>query len=77
VSFGHYWLAKTFGGAKVPCQSPIEIASEDQERNEREPDLVVLAQPRLDHFSRHPRGDELLPAIEVSDTTSRFDRTVM
>jgi Uma2 family endonuclease len=76
VAFGHFWLAKTFGGANVRCQAPIEIASEDQERNEPEPGLFVVAEARPEYFERHPRGDELLLLIEVSDTTSRFDRPV-
>jgi Uma2 family endonuclease len=76
VALLNVWLAKTFGGVNVRCQAPIEIASEDQERNEPEPDFFVLAELRLEYSARHPRGDELLLLVEVSDTTSRFDRTV-
>ena len=68
--------AKTFGGATVRCQAPIEIASEDQERNEPEPDLVVVAERKLDYAARHPRRDELLLLIEVADTSVYFDRRV-
>ena len=70
------WLAKTFATAVVRCQLPIEVASEDRERSEPEPDCVVPAEPGRVYFERHPRGDELLLLVEVSDTTSRFDRTV-
>jgi Uma2 family endonuclease len=70
------WLFAIFGLLAVRCQSPIEVASEDRERNEPEPDFTVLADPTMDPFARHPRGDELLLLIEISDTTARFDRTV-
>jgi Uma2 family endonuclease len=70
------WLTKTFGISAVRCQLPIEVASEDQERNEPEPDYAVVADPAMNPFARHPRGDELLLLVEISDTTSRFDRTV-
>jgi len=76
VALVSVWLAKTFGGVNVRCQAPIEIASEDQERNEPEPDHLVLAELKVEYSKRHPRGDELLLLVEISDTTSRFDRTV-
>jgi Uma2 family endonuclease len=52
------------------------VALEDRERSEPEPDCAVPAEPGRVYFERHPRGDELLLLVEVSDTTSRFDRTV-
>jgi Uma2 family endonuclease len=67
---------RTFGLSSVLCQLPIEVSSGDQERNAPEPDLTVIADPGMDSIARHPRGDELLLSVEVSDTTSRFDRTV-
>jgi Uma2 family endonuclease len=70
------WLIGIFGLLALRCQLPIEVASEDQERNEPEPDFAVLADPAMDPFARHPRGDELSLLVEVSDTTARFDRTV-
>ena len=70
------WLFAIFGVLAVRCQLPIEVASEDRERNEPEPDLAVIADPTMDPFARHPRGDELLLLVEVSDTTARFDRKV-
>ena len=76
IALLNVWLAKIFGGVNVRCQAPIEIALEDQERNEPEPDLFVLAELRLEYSARHARGDELLLLVEVSDTTARFDRTV-
>jgi Uma2 family endonuclease len=70
------WLIAIFGLSAVRCQLPIEVASEDRERNEPEPDLAVIADPAMDPFARHPRGDELLLLVEIADTTARFDRTV-
>jgi Uma2 family endonuclease len=70
------WLAKIFGGASIRGQLPIEVAREDREHSEPEPDLVVLAEPKLDYATRHPRGDELLLLIEVADTSVHFDRRV-
>jgi Uma2 family endonuclease len=76
VAWVFLWLVKTFAGAVVRCQLPIEVASEDRERNEPEPDCAVPAEPGQAYVERHPRGDELLLLVEVSDTTSRFDRIV-
>jgi Uma2 family endonuclease len=70
------WLIRIFGLSAVRCQLPIEVASEDQKHNEPEPDLAVIADPAMDSFERHPRGDELLLLVEIADTTARFDRTV-
>ena len=41
-----------------------------------EPDLAVLAEFKTDYARRHPRGDELLLAVEVADTTVRYDATM-
>ncbi len=76
VAWVFLWVAKTFASAAVRCQLRIEVASADRERNEPEPDCAVLAEPGPVYFQRHPRGDELLLLVEISDTTSRFDRTV-
>jgi Uma2 family endonuclease len=76
VAFVHVWLAKAFGVALIRGQLPIEVAREDRDHSEPEPDLVVVAEPRLDYAARHPRGDELLLLIEVADTSVYFDRRV-
>ena len=69
------WLAEVFGAESVQVQSPIEAGSPDQERSLPEPDLAVLADANADYSQRHPRGDELLHAIEVADSTVRYDAT--
>jgi hypothetical protein len=67
----HSLLAEIFGGNRVQDQSPIEVDIADRERTLPEPDLAVLAEDNLVYGNRFPRGDELLLAVEVSDTTLR------
>jgi len=53
----------------------MEAAPGDRERSLPEPDVAVLREWKMEHQSRHPRGDEMLLVIEVSDTTVAFDRS--
>jgi Uma2 family endonuclease len=71
----HAWLTKIFGGERIQVQQPIEAAPAEQERSLPEPDFAVLAELKQDYGRRHPRGDELLLAIEVADTTAQYDAT--
>ena len=58
--------------AIVSPQNPVVI----QPRSEPQPDLLVL-RPRAVSYSReHPTPDDVLLAVEVADTTVRFDRLV-
>jgi Uma2 family endonuclease len=66
-------LAAVFGISRLRVQSPIELSLEDQERSLPEPDLVLLIERKPEYGKRHPRADEVLLVIEVSDTTARFD----
>jgi Uma2 family endonuclease len=72
----HAWLVKIFGVERVQVQQPIEAAAAERERGLPEPDFSVLAEFKGDYGKRHPRGDELLLAIEVADTTVRYDATL-
>lgn len=67
------WLTKLFGD-RVQSQLPIEAAAADREQSLPEPDVAVLAElkPEYDN-DRHPRGDELLLVVEVSDSSAAFD----
>jgi Uma2 family endonuclease len=56
-------------GFNFQLRSPLPTVS----RSLPEPDLAVLAESKPDFDKRHPRGDELLLVIEVSDTTAYFD----
>jgi len=68
------WLLRIVGGDRVQSQLPIEAAGVDRERSLPEPDVAVLAESKPEyHNERHPRGDELLLVVEVSDTTAAFD----
>jgi Uma2 family endonuclease len=58
--------------AVVSPQNPVVI----QPRSEPQPDLLLL-RPRPVSYSRaHPVPDDVLLAVEVADTTVRFDRLV-
>jgi len=68
-------LAKFFAVGMIRVQHPMEAAPGDRERSLPEPDVAVLRERKIEHESRHPRGDEMLLVIEVSDTTAAFDRS--
>jgi Uma2 family endonuclease len=58
--------------ANVRIQNPMRL----DDYNEPLPDILLLA-PRADFYiTHHPAGNEVLLAIEVSDTTLRYDRNV-
>lgn len=60
------------GRAIVRVQNPVEA----NPRSEPEPDLTLMA-PREDYYSTaHPRPEDILLVIEVSDSTLSFDRRV-
>jgi Uma2 family endonuclease len=69
------WLVTLYGAARVRVQLPIDVAPADRPRNEPEPDVVALAQKKSEFTRRHPRGDELLLAVEVADTSLLGDLT--
>ena len=71
----HTRLVKIFGVERVQVQLPTEAAPAERERNLPEPDLSVLSEEKDDYRRRHPRSDELLLAVEVADTTVRYDAT--
>ena len=54
-------------------QGPIEVLGPDNIWNEPEPDLAVFALTEGDEWPRHPRADELLLVVEVSDSSLRQD----
>jgi Uma2 family endonuclease len=69
-------LVKAFGPERILIQLPVELNSPDREWSLPEPDLAILSEVRADYRHRHPRGDELRLAIEISDTTVQYDATV-
>jgi Uma2 family endonuclease len=68
--------ADNFEANQLRLQVPIEVALQDQRRNEPELDIAVVAEDRPQYQSRHPRGDELLVVIEIADTSAAFDLSV-
>jgi len=69
------WLATFLRGGLIRVQLPIEAAGEDREWSEPEPDIAILVELIAEHDERHPRGDELLLAVEVADSSVSFDLT--
>lgn len=69
------WLASFISIGRIRVQLSMEAAREDRKWTIPEPDLAVLAEEKSDYEQRHPRGDEMLLVVEVSDTTVKFDLT--
>jgi Uma2 family endonuclease len=67
------WLTRIFTDGRIQVQLPIEVSAADHERTLPEPDFAILAEIKPEFTKRHPRGDELLLAIEVADTSAAFD----
>lgn len=65
------WLSSFLDGDLILGQLPLEVAGEDREKSLPEPDFAVLREHMLE--SRHPRGDETILVIEVSNTSAAFD----
>jgi len=69
------WLAKILEPGRILVQSPIEAGGPDRKWSLPEPDVAVLAESKEEYRHRHPRGEELVLVIEVSDTSLQFDTT--
>ncbi|MEZ4269285.1 MAG: Uma2 family endonuclease [Myxococcota bacterium] len=54
----------------VRSHSPVDAG----EASLPEPDLAVIRGDWRQYFARHPRGDELLLAVEVAHTSQAIDR---
>lgn len=67
------WLVGFIDSGRIRVQLPMEAGGEDRERSVPEPDLAVVTGPETPFQHRHPRGDELLLAIEVADTSAAVD----
>jgi len=60
------------GKAIVAVQDPVVLG----DRSEPQPDLCVLQRKGDFYRHAHPRAEDVFLAIEVSDTTARYDREV-
>ena len=66
-------IQRCFGDRGIArVQGPVRL----DQFSELQPDITVL-KPRLDFYaSAHPQGDDILLAIEVADSSRRYDREV-
>jgi Uma2 family endonuclease len=72
INANRLFITRLGDRAIVSPQNPVVI----QPRSEPQPDLLVL-RPRPVSYSReHPTPQDVLLAVEVADTTVRFDRLV-
>lgn len=69
------WLLRIFEPRRVQIQLPVEAAEDERELSLPEPDVAVLAEWKTEYQDRHPYSHEILLAVEVADTTARFDLT--
>src|SRR5260370_17023671 len=68
------WLANFVNAGLIRVRFPIEVAGEDREWSEPEPDLAVLGEGKAGYNEeRHPRGDEPLLVVEGADSSLSFD----
>ena len=73
IRLAHAWLIGIYKPNLIQVQSPIEASPADRRRSVPEPDLSVLAEDKPEFARRLPRGDELLLAIEIADSSAAFD----
>jgi Uma2 family endonuclease len=67
-------LRRLYGEDRVLQEAPISLRPQDDAVYRPEPDVVVLSQGILQVSGLHePRPEGILLAIEVADTTLRFD----
>jgi hypothetical protein len=72
INANRLFLTRLGDRAVVSPQNPVIILP----RSEPQPDLLLL-RPRAVSYSReHPTPEDVLLAVEVADTTVRFDRLV-
>ncbi len=65
-------LQERFGNEFVLSEAPINLRPEDRATYRPEPDLMVLTKS-YKGFSDGPNPEDILLAVEVSDTSLRFD----
>ena len=72
INANRVFLTRLGDRVVVSPQNPVVI----QPRSEPQPDLLLL-RPRAVSYSReHPTPEDVVLAVEVADTTARFDRLV-
>jgi Uma2 family endonuclease len=66
------WLVAIFGFLRVQSEGPVLMPGADNERNEPEPDLVVLHVP-LHELGRKAQPEDVLLVVEVAASSLRLD----
>lgn len=66
------WLLGVFGSGRVESEAPSDVATEDNKYSEPEADLKVLRRPS-EEYSSNPQPEDILLAVEIADSTVRFD----
>jgi Uma2 family endonuclease len=69
------WLQQAFGAQFVRFEAPIDVSPDDNEKNEPEPDAVVLKREYFHFATRNPQPRDLQLVVEVSDSSLAFDLT--
>jgi Uma2 family endonuclease len=67
------WLRSFLPDERVQVQLPVELIGQHRDLSVPEPDVSVLAEFKPEHERRHPPSDELLLAVEISDSMAWFD----
>lgn len=65
-------LGQVFGPEQIQHETPIDVASADNARNEPEPDVVVLRRS-FETFERNAAPQDIVMVVEVADTSLRTD----
>jgi len=76
ISLLTQWANRTFGDRFVRVQGPIALPGPDGDYSEPEPDLAVTRESTTAYSDHHPRPEDLLLVVEVSDATLRTDLIV-
>ena len=72
INVNHLFITRLGGRAIVSPQNPVVIPP----RSEPQPDLVLLRPRAVSYSQELPASRDVLLAVEVADTTVRFDRLV-
>jgi Uma2 family endonuclease len=72
INANRLFITRLGDRAVVSPQNPVVI----QPRSEPQPDLLLLRPRAVSYSHEHPTPEDVLLAVEVADTTARFDRLV-
>jgi Uma2 family endonuclease len=72
------WLMPVFGTHRWNYAAPIDVAHEDNPRNQPEPDMIVLTREYSEsrYWTDTPQPRDLELVVEIADTSLAFDLTV-